>query len=73
MKSFYRMLDNQGETVWNGKAYDEEQAEERCFFDESPGALERFTLQRWQDVKVTKSIKTKGWVTIYENQCLAPI
>lgn len=68
---FYRMLDTEGNEIWRGKAHDVSHAEERCFSDESPGSLERFTLQRWGRVKLTKQIKTDGWVTVYRNECLA--
>jgi hypothetical protein len=67
----FRMLDESGEVTWQGQAYDVDHAEERCFFDESPGSLERFTLQRWGRVKLSRSITSDGWVTIYKNQCLA--
>lgn len=62
-----------GEEVWRGKAYDAEHAEERFFdaWDESPGSLERYTLQRWGLVRVASWSRIPGWVTVYENQALA--
>ena len=65
------MLDAGGNTTWQGYAYGVEHAEERCFFDEMPGSLERYTLQRWGTVSYSKSVKGKGWVTIYKDECLA--
>ena len=72
--NYYRILQD-GHEIWRGKAYDTQDAEERCFdaWDETPGSLERFTLQRWGAVKLTSSIKGKAWITIYANQCLAPV
>jgi len=72
MKKLYRMLQDGGE-VWRGKAYDTEHAEERCFavWDECPGSLERYTLQYWGKVKISRTMTDDGWVTVYENQCLA--
>ena len=40
----YRMLEN-GEVSWTGRARNPEHAEERCFHDEEPGSLVRYTLQ----------------------------
>jgi hypothetical protein len=72
-KSTFRFLQH-GEEVWRGSAYDAEHAEERFFdaWDEVPGSLERYTLQRWGTVKYTSTLKGKGWVTVYENANLAP-
>jgi hypothetical protein len=53
----YRMLEN-GETAWSGQATCDEQAEERCFFDEEPGSLVRYTLQYWSESR-------HQWVTVY--------
>jgi hypothetical protein len=64
------MLDELGEETWRGKAYDVSHAEEKCFFDESPGTFEKFTLQYWGNVKLTRQIKSKGWKTIYKNETL---
>ena len=69
----YRMLDEHGNETWRGKAFDVSHAEEKCFFDESPGSMERFTLQLWGPVKLTRQITSNGWRTIYENECLANI
>jgi hypothetical protein len=69
-RTLYRMLCD-GETEWQGNALDTSEAEEKCFWDEPPGSLNRYTLQRWGTVKLTSSIKDKGWVTIYANQALA--
>jgi hypothetical protein len=65
----YRMLCN-GETEWTGKARDPEHAEWRCFYDESPGSLCRYTLQVWGRVKLSRSISSAGWVNVYKNECL---
>lgn len=59
-----------GEEMWQGRAYDIEHAEDRCFYHDSPGSLERYTLQRWGKVKVSREISVDGWVTVYENQSL---
>jgi len=67
----YRMLDSEGNETWRGQARDIEHAEERCFYTESPGSLERFTLQVWGRVKLTTEITSKGWVTLYKNESLA--
>ena len=67
------MLDESGNETWQGHAWDVEHAEERCFYDESPGSLERFTLQRWGVVKLGPTMRGKGWVTIYRNECLASL
>jgi hypothetical protein len=71
-KDFFRFLQD-GETVWQGHAYDPEHAEERAFWDETPGSLERFTLQRWGTVKLGPTMRGKGWVTVYRDACLAPV
>jgi hypothetical protein len=64
----YRMLCDE-ETEWTGKARDAEHAEEKCFYDEPPASLCRYTLQRWK-----QTLPTHGkWVTVYKNQCLAPV
>lgn len=66
----YRMLED-GEESWRGKAHDVEHAEEKCFYDEPPGSLVRYTLQRWGTVKFSKQLSGPGWVTVYENQALS--
>ena len=66
----YRML-AAGEQEWSGNARDTEHAEEKCFWDELPGSLVRYTLQKWGRVKFGKSISGPGWVTIYGNQPLS--
>jgi len=66
----YRMLED-GEESWRGKARDAEHAEEKCFYDESPGSLVRYTLQKWGKVKISSTMTDDGWVTVYENQALA--
>ncbi len=72
--TLYRMIDSAtGETVWSGRACDADHAEEKCFWDESPGTLERFTLQKWGRVKLSRQITGAGWITVYRNQCLAPV
>ncbi len=53
----YRMLEN-GETSWSGQAAYDEQAEERCFFDEEPDSLVRYTLQYWSE-------QHAKWITVY--------
>jgi hypothetical protein len=55
----YRMLEN-GEPSWSGQAAYDEQAEEKCFFDEEPGSLVRYTLQYWSESR-------KEWVTVYKD------
>lgn len=72
-RDLYRMLQD-GEEIWRGDALDWKDAEERCFdsWDETPGNLERYTLQRWGTVQISSSLKDKAWVTVYSNQCLAP-
>ena len=73
-KKLYRMLDTPtGETTWSGYAYSPEHAEEKCFYDETPGSLERFTLQVWGKVKISRTMSQDGWKTVYENQCLSPV
>ena len=69
--TLYRMLDTDGNEQWRGRACDAGHAEEKCFWDESPGSLERFTLQKWGKVKLSSSITTAGWVTVYANQSLS--
>lgn len=66
MKTFRMLCD--GVEEWRGKAHDVEHAEDRCFFDESPGELNRYTLQRW---KPHKKLPAGKWVTIYESESLA--
>jgi hypothetical protein len=66
----YRILQN-GECIWQGRAYDPEHAEEKCFDDETPGGFERFTLQVWGTVRLSKSMRGKDWKTVYTDQCLA--
>jgi hypothetical protein len=74
MKHLFRLLDSAtGETVWQGRAYDACHAEEKAFWDESPGSMERFTLQKWGRVKLSREITGKGWVTLYRDACLAPV
>ena len=73
MKHLFRLTDSAtGETVWQGRAYDARHAEEKAFWDESPGSMERFTLQKWGRVKLSRQISGEGWVTIYRDACLAP-
>ena len=55
----YRMLEN-GETSWSGQAVCDEQAEEKCFFDEEPGSLVRYTLQYWSE-------QHSKWITVYKD------
>ena len=61
----YRMLEN-GETSWSGQAAYDEQAEEKCFRDEEPGSLVRYTLQYWSE-------QHAKWITVYKDIqiCLA--
>lgn len=59
-----------GEEQWRGAARDTEHAEEKCFWDEPPDSIPRYTLQIWGTVKFSKQISGPGWVTIYENQIL---
>lgn len=66
MKTLYRMLED-GETIWQGRAHEAAEAEERAFYDEPPGSLCAYTLQRWGKVKISSSMTDDGWVTIYEN------
>lgn len=68
-KTLYRMLAD-GEQEWQGRAWDTEHAEERCFYDEEPSSLIRYTLQKWGRVKLSSQIWGEGWITVYENQCL---
>jgi len=70
--TLYRMQQH-GETVWQGHARNDYHAEERFFDagDETPGSLERYTLQRWGTVKLGPTMRGKGWVTVYADQCLA--
>jgi hypothetical protein len=70
-KELYRMLED-GEEFWRGPAYGVDHAEERAFFDESPGSIPRYTLERWGRVKYSKQLTGKGWVTVYKNEFLAP-
>lgn len=73
-KELYRLLDTpSGAVVWQGRAWDVEDVENKAFFDDSPGSLERYTLQHWGRVRVASWSKLPGWVTIYANQCLAPV
>lgn len=69
--NLYRMLDTDGNVTWQGNARDVEHAEEKCFWDESPGSLERFTLERWGKVKISRTMSQGGWVTVYKNESLA--
>ncbi len=66
----YRMLAD-GEQEWSGRASDSAHAEEKCFYDESPGSLVRYTLQRWGKVKISSTMSHPGWVDVYKNQSLA--
>ena len=59
-----------GEESWRGMAYDVESAEEKCFYDEEPASLVKYTLQKWGRVKLTKEISDDGWITVYENERL---
>jgi hypothetical protein len=56
----YRMLEN-GEVFWTGRARNPEHAEERCFSDEEPGELVRYTLQVFEDVEGGEEI----WTSLY--------
>ena len=56
----YRMLKN-GEVFWTGRARNPEHAEERCFHDEEPGELVRYTLQVFEDVEGGEEI----WTSLY--------
>lgn len=60
-----------GEQEWSGYAYDTEHAEEKCFFDESPCSLVKYTLQKWGTKKISQSMTMSDWVTVYENEKLA--
>lgn len=68
MKTF-RLLED-GEEIWRGKACDVEHAEEKAFWDETPGSFQRYTLQRWGSVKISSTMKAAGWVTVYAEQRL---
>ncbi len=63
-----------GEEFWRGAAHDAEDAEDNCFdsWEDCPGSLERYTLQKWGTVNLTRSIKDRAWVTVYKDKCLAP-
>lgn len=63
------MLEN-GEQFWSGKAWDAEHAEERCFYDEEPGSLVKYTLQKWGTKKISHSMTMQDWITVYENERL---
>lgn len=68
-KKLYRILAD-GEQEWMGYATCPEQAEEKCFNHEEPAPLVRYTLQVMGDVKISKTMKQKGWVNIYENESI---
>jgi hypothetical protein len=72
MKTLLFRITQDGSTVWQGRAYDVEHAIEKAFFDETPGTLERFDMDRWGRVKLSRSIKSQGWVNVFRNECLAP-
>ena len=59
-----------GEETWRGMAYDVESAEEKCFCDDGPFSLVKYTLQKWGRVKFSKQISGEGWVTVYQNENL---
>jgi hypothetical protein len=58
----YRILEN-GEQIWHGLAHNPDDAIERCFDDELPGAMCRYTLQEYRMIKLSKSNKGMGWHT----------
>lgn len=60
-----------GEQAWQGMAYDVESAEEKCFYDDGPFSLVKYTLQKWGRVKLSSQISGDGWVTVYQNESLA--
>ena len=65
----YRMLCD-GEQEWTGRAQNPEHAEQKCFRDEEPGSLCRYTLERWQPAP---GAPQRGkWVTIYKDASLTP-
>ncbi len=68
-KTLYRMLAD-GEQEWSGYAWDTEGAENKCFYDEEPSSLVKYTLQKWGRVKLTREISGDGWITVYENERL---
>lgn len=59
-----------GEQEWMGYATCPDEAEDKCFFDEEPAPLVRYTLQVMGDVKISKTMKQKGWVDIYKNESI---
>ena len=65
----YRMLAD-GEQEWIGKARDVEHAENKCFYDEPPDSLVRYTLQKLGRVKISSTLTQPGWVTVYKDQSL---
>ena len=69
MKQLYRMLAD-GEQEWSGRAFNTEHAEERCFFNEEPGSLVKYTLQKWGRKKISSTMTMENWITVYENQSL---
>lgn len=62
----YRILED-GEQLWKGLAHDPDHALEKCFNDEEPGSLCRYTLQEYRMIKLSKSNKGMGWHTHMEN------
>ena len=54
--------------IWTGKAWDCDGALERCFGDETPGGLCRYRVESWGMVKISRSMKSPGWVFEWEGK-----
>lgn len=65
-KSTFRVLES-GEEVWRGTAYDEDNALDKCFFDENPGNL-TYTLEKWGKVKYSRELSGPGWVKVWNGR-----
>lgn len=61
MKQF-RIFED-GELIWEGCAHDPDHAIDKCFTDETPGAFCKYTIQGFQKIKISKTMKTIGWYT----------
>lgn len=58
-KNLYRVLED-GEQIWSGKAFSEDEALELALGEETSNLT--YEIQRWGNKKISRSMSMKDWV-----------
>jgi hypothetical protein len=66
-KIWFRVLED-GHEIWRGAAYDTDHAWERCFWDEEPGSIPVYRLEKAGKVKISSTMTQPGWVKVWEGR-----